>query len=96
MYIKFGNLSAEKFAEIVGAEFTEEELQHLNKNWSRKADLTGSEDFHIFDDPAISINVGSTTSETIKIFIAANARKTFSRSITFHLDENWTKDKVNA
>ena len=85
-YFKLGNLSPEEFATRVGAEFTFEELDHLRSVWSQKATLTSDEDFHIFDAPAISIHIGSIESRTVEIFKAANARKTFGREVSFHLD----------
>jgi len=89
MYLKFGNLSPEKFAEKVGATFTDDELSYLHSVWSQKAALIGSNDFHIFDDPAISIHVGSTTGPTVDVFLAANTRSTFNRPVQFFLDADW-------
>lgn len=89
MLLKLGNLSIEKFAKIVEAEFTKEELIHLNESWSQNASLSADEDFHIFEDPCISIHIGSNESDTLKIFVAANNRKEFNREISFHLDQEW-------
>lgn len=89
MYLKFGNLSPEKFAERVGTEFTPDELVHLRSVWSMNATLTGPEDFHIFDDPTISVDIGSVESRTVVIFAAANARKEFNREVSFYLQEEW-------
>jgi len=89
--LRLGNMSPEAFAEKVGAEFTEEEMTHLKSVWSQQASLTGAEDFHIFEAPAISITVGSAGSKTIKVFAAANQRKVFNREITIHLDSEWEK-----
>lgn len=89
MYLKLGNLSPEQFATRVGSEFTPDEITYLKSVWSRNATLTGPDDFHIFDNPAISIHVGSATTKTLDVFKAANARKQFNDEISFHLDEEW-------
>ena len=89
MYLKLGNLSPEKFAERVGTAFTDDELSYLHSVWSKWAGLTGPDDFHIFDDPTISIHIGSATGKTIDVFKTANTRSTFNRPVQFSLDEDW-------
>lgn len=89
MGIKFGNLSPEAFAAQVGATFTQDELAHLHQVWSQQGKLVGPEDFHVFDDPAISIHVGSVDSRTVEVFQAANARTEFNRPVQFYLDDEW-------
>lgn len=89
MYLKFGNLSPEEFAKRVGSEFTEDEIAELRSVWSRNATLTGPEDFHIFEDPSITVHIGSPFARAVEIFRAANGRKEFNQEISFHLDEGW-------
>jgi len=89
MYLKMGNLGPADFARRVGSEFTDDELEYLRGVWSQKAELTGPEDFHIFDSPAISIHIGSATGRVVEIFKAADARKSFNQPIQFYLDEGW-------
>lgn len=86
-----GNLSPEAFATRVEADFTDEEIAELKSNWSTNAELTGPEDWHIFDDPVIRIHIGSIDSRAAAIFIAANERKAFNRAVTVHLDEKWKR-----
>lgn len=89
MNIRLGNLSPEQFADRVGAEFTSDELAELHSVWSQWAELTGPEDFHIFDAPTIFVTIGSVSSRAVEIFKAANARKTFNREVTFGLDDRF-------
>lgn len=89
MILKFGNLSPAEFAARVGSEFTEGELAELKSVWSQGAKLRNADDFHIFDDPAISIHIGAADSRAVEIFKAANARNTFNREVTFYLDRDW-------
>lgn len=91
MYLKLGNLYPEEFAERVGTEFTSDELAYLRGVWSQKAALTGPDDFHIFDDPSISIHIGSVTSRVVEVFKAANDRSPFNRAIPFSLDIEWSE-----
>ena len=86
MLIKFGNVSPKEFAERVGSEFTADEMVHLEAVWSRNAELQSAEDFHIFDDPAISIHIGAADSRTVEVFKAANERRTFGCPVMFYLD----------
>lgn len=87
MILFLGNLTIDEFARRVGAEFTADETDYLESVWSRKADLTGPDDWHIFDGPTVAI--GCVTSRTVEIFKAANGRKTFNQPVQFHLDERW-------
>ena len=89
MFLKLGNLSPEEFANRVGSAFTDDELAYLRSVWSQKATLTSPGDFHIFDDPTISIHIGSATGQTVDTFVAANTRSTFNRPVQFGLDECW-------
>lgn len=85
MIIKFGNLTVRQFAERVGAEFTPEELELLESHRTDTAGFTDPGKFHIFEDPAISIHIGSAAQvELLPVFSAANARRTFNREITFY------------
>lgn len=86
MNIKFGNLSPLSFASRVGTEFTAAELETLGHFWSQNATLTGPDQFHIFDDPAITIHVGSVDALPLDVFKAANARKPFNRPVSFYVD----------
>ena len=89
MFLRFGNLSPERFAARVDSEFTPDELEYLGSVWSQNATLTGPDDFHIFEDPAIAISIGSTTSRTLEVFKAANSRKVFNREVDFNLDDKF-------
>lgn len=89
MYLRFGNLTPEAFAERVGASFTPAELDTLNHFWSQNAKLTGPDQFHIFDDPSITISIGSVDALPLQVFQAANARKPFNRPVDFYLDKEW-------
>lgn len=91
MHIKFGNLSPQAFAEKVGAQFTPDELEHLESVWSQQTKLTSAEDFHIFDNPAISVHIGATDSRTVEVFSSANDRTAFNRPVTFYLDNDWQR-----
>lgn len=85
MILKLGNLTVKRFAELVGADFTEEEAALLELY---RTDLAGSKDperFHIFEDPAISIHIGAGAMvATIGTWTAANERKPFNREIGFY------------
>lgn len=96
MMLRLGNLSPEAFAERVGAEFTPEEVAYLRSVWSQKAALVGPDDFHIFDDPAISVTVGAPSSRTVAVFQAANERKPFNRELSVYLDEQWKAEGVES
>jgi len=91
MFLKFGNLSPEKFAERVGSAFTDEELAYLHSVWSQNAALVGLDDFHIFDDPSITVHIGSVASRVVDVFVAADTRLPFNREIQFSLDAEWSK-----
>ena len=86
MIIKFGNLNMAQFATAVGADFTPEELGFLESRRSSNASMTDPNGFHIFDDPRISITIGSEAvrGRVAEFFKAANARKTFNREVTFY------------
>jgi hypothetical protein len=83
--LKLGNLTVKRFAEIVGADFTEEEVALLE---AYRVDLASSKDpatFHIFQDPAISIHIGEDAmAATMPTWTAANERKPFNREIGFY------------
>lgn len=89
MYLRFGNLTPEAFAERVGTSFTPAELDTLNHFWSQNAKLTGADQFHIFDDPSITISIGSVDALPLQVFQAANARQPFNRPVSFYLDKEW-------
>lgn len=89
MYLRLGNLTPQEFATKVGTEFTAEEMDTLRAARSGQATLTGPEDFHIFDAPAISVTLGSRTAAVIDIFKAAHERQPFNREVAFDLDESW-------
>lgn len=88
MYLFLGNLSPEQFAARTGAEFTDEEIAELRSTWSQKAQLTGPEDWHIFDAP-LSIAIGTVGSRAMQIFQQVNARKTLTVEVQVYLDEKW-------
>jgi len=48
--------------------------------------VTDPNGFHIFDDPRISITIGSeaVSGRVAEAFKAANARKAFNREVTFY------------
>lgn len=93
-HIRFGNVGVRDFAALVGARFTEEELAHLDAARSGLAALTGAEDFHVFDDPALVVHVGSRESKTLAVLTAANSRRPFDRQVTVHLDERWRSEQT--
>lgn len=86
MNIKFGNLTMRQFADKVQADFTDEELETLEGYRTDIAEFTDPGKFHIFDDPAISINIGSEciAAGALGIFTAANTRKTFTGEVAFY------------
>ncbi len=89
MGLRMGNLSPEQFAERVGTEFTAEEIAELRSVWSQNAELTGPEDWHIFDSPTISVTVGRPGGRALATFIRANDRRPFNRRVDFDLDARW-------
>ena len=93
MLLRFGNLSPEELAGHVGAVFTDEEITYLRSVWSKHATLTGPDDWHAFDDPAVSIHVGSAESETVRVLQASNARATWTREVHVYVDEAWRTDE---
>lgn len=90
--LRLGNLTPEQFAERVGTEFTADELAILAAARSGRAQLTGPEDFHIFDSPSISVTVGSLDAAVLGVFIAANERATYNREVNFELDDEWSRE----
>jgi hypothetical protein len=86
-----GNLSPEEFAGRVGADFTHEEIAVLRSTWSRMADLSGPEDWHIFDSPSISITVGNPTARALAILVRANDRHPSTRLVDVDIDERWNE-----
>lgn len=91
MHLRLGNLTPEEFSVRTGLEFTPEELEALREFRSGKAELTGPNDFHIFDAPRIAITVGSMDSPVIEILSAANLRTPPQFEIGVYLDEQWKK-----
>lgn len=89
MILKFGNLTVAQFEKRVGTEFTNDEQKLLESHRQDVADVRDPWKFHIFDDPAISITIGSEAMKACKAaFVAANTRAPFNRQITFYpLDE---------
>ena len=94
MEIRLGNLTPRQLADRVGLTFTKPEMDALNNARSGKARLTGPEDFHIFEHPAISITIGSTKSVALAILLAANIRKPATQQISVSLDEEWKYGNV--
>lgn len=86
MNLRFGNLTMRQFADKVEADFTAEELATLESQRTDTAEFTDPTKFHIFDDPGISISIGSEciAAGTLGIFEAANARKTFKVEVAFY------------
>ena len=86
MLIKFGNLNMAQFATAVGADFTPDELEFLESRRSSNASVTDPNGFQIFDDPGISITIGSQAvkGRVAEVFRAANAHKTFNREVKFY------------
>lgn len=91
MSFMLGNLSPEDFAARTGSPFTDDELATLHRNWSRRAALTGPEDFHIFEAPSgrPTVTIGSVTAKVVDVFKAANARKEFAFEVQFSLDDRF-------
>lgn len=87
--LRMGNLSPENFADRVDTHFTNEEIDQLRAAWSQRADLTGPEDWHIFDSPSISITVGRATARVVAILVRANDRRPFNRQVDIDLDDRW-------
>ena len=84
MNIRFGNLTLEKFAEKVGADFTAEELATLNECRTDLANFTDPDKFHIFDHPAVVVVIGKRAmAATEHIWVAADTRAKFNREVTF-------------
>ena len=83
--IKFGNLTVKQFGERVGTKFTDEELTILESSRSENATVDEyGDNFHIFEDPAISIDFGVfALKKLLPIFKAANDRKPFNRKVFF-------------
>ena len=85
MYIRFGNLSVKQFALRVGTEFTDEEIELLESHRSAKSTFTDQSKFHIFDDPAITIDIGTVAmAEVGHIFQTAHNRKPFQKTVSLY------------
>ena len=85
MSFRLGNLSVKEFAERVGTEFAESDVALLESHRSQIADFTDQTRFHIFDAPAISIDIGAVAMEQIMhIFIEAYERKPFNCQVLFY------------
>lgn len=85
MYLKLGNLTVAQFAEKVEAEFTDEELKFLESYRTNHASKIGDNEFHIFEHPSISINIGhEAMKDTLPVWTAANERKMFNQQIGFY------------
>lgn len=89
MLIRLGNLSAAELEAKAGLEFTDEERAELEAARSGQAKLTGPEDWHAFDNPGVSITIGSADSRARHIFEAANAREKADFILPVYLDEEW-------
>ena len=92
--VRLGNLTPERFAEKVETEFTKEELDYLRSVRTGRANVTGPDDFHIFEHPAISVTVVSVDSRVIEVFMAANDRAEFNRRVHIDLDAGWKRGKA--
>ena len=85
MNIKFGNLTVAQFEKRVGTEFTEEERATLEGLRTDKANFERSNAFHIFDDPAITIDVGVQAFSIVRpIMQAAQDRAPFNQPVSFY------------
>lgn len=85
MLMVLGNLTVRQFAERVGAEFTDEEVERLELYRTNTAEFSDTAKFHIFDSPAINVYVGEVAlKEAVPIFVAANERKKFNREVSFY------------
>lgn len=93
MFLKFGNMSPVDFEYRVDTVFLPEERSTLQLCWSRDAQLTGPDQFHIFTAPVLQISVGSADSPTLEIFVNANRRKQFNREVSIFVDDRWRGKK---
>lgn len=85
MYLRFGNLTVNQFADRVGAVFTDEEIETLEAARSHQASVTDPGQFHIFDDPALVVTLGRDAVESVlPIFAAANDRSEFTQPVSFY------------
>jgi len=85
MNIRFGNMTVDQFAAAVGAKFTPVQSATLESYRSDRAEFTDPDKFHIFDDPAITISIGSKAlAETKAIWLAANELSPFKREVSFY------------
>lgn len=86
MHIRFGNLTVRQFADSVGADFADEQIEQLEAYRTDEAMFTDESKFHIFEDPAISVVLGDVAfDETFELFRAANERQSFTREVSFHI-----------
>ncbi|WP_258933222.1 hypothetical protein [Nesterenkonia pannonica] len=87
--LKLGNLTVREFAEAVNADFTDEELEFLERHRSDETRLESADQFHIYKDPCISIHIGAEAASgaVLQTFVAANARRTFSQEVSFHAEK---------
>lgn len=85
MNVKFGNLTVEQFEQRVGTQFTDEERMTLESYRTDQANFESSTRFHIFDDPAITIDIGVQAFDVVKpIMEAAQKRAPFNRPVSFY------------
>lgn len=95
MYIKLGNMTVKQFADAVGADFTDDEMEYLESKRCDLAEFTNPEGFHIFEDPSISINLGQKAyaGRVVETFKAANNRKEFTRKVVFGIETRAAKSE---
>lgn len=85
MYLRFGNLTVQEFADRVGAVFTDDEIATLEAARNPQATVTDPGQFHIFDDPALAVTLGPDAIESVlPIFTAANDRNAFTEPVSFY------------
>lgn len=88
MYIKFGNLTVDEFAEAISADFTRQEREFLESKRTDTAEFTNPDAFHIFKDPSISVHLGQDaySGRVAEIFKAANERSIFTQEVAFSIE----------
>ena len=83
--IRFGNLTVQQFADKVGADFTADEIAALESQRTDHAEFTDPAKFHIFDDPAVCIVIGTEAErDALPVFCAADGRRSFNRQVSFY------------
>lgn len=85
MILQIGNLTVEEFIKRVDGDATTEEIDLLESYRTDKATFTNQTQFHIFDNPGISIVIGSDClGRTGSLWKKINSRKTFNREVNFY------------